>query len=56
MSEEGAKMSNLIKFIEELISDKETEHQIAIVHRYNRMLRRKIERGGYNYNNYIKAK
>ncbi len=39
----------LLRAIEEWFRDKETEHKIELVHRYNRILQMKLKRGDFNY-------
>lgn len=41
----GDAAMKLIKTIESWFHDKELEHKIAVIHRYNRMLRKEIARG-----------
>ncbi len=39
----------LIRAIEKWFHDSETEHRIALIHRYDRILKMKLERGDYSY-------
>ncbi len=39
----------LIRSIEEWFHDRETEHRIELIHRYDRILKMKLERGDFNY-------
>lgn len=48
INKEDATMK-LIRAIEKWFHDSETEHRIALIHRYDRILKMKLERGDYSY-------